>query len=57
MYNILDVRFEWDTEKDRSNRLKHGIDFEEAKNLWADKSSIEIWAPHPPENRGILISK
>lgn len=26
--------FEYDPEKSRSNKLKHGIDFEEAQELW-----------------------
>ena len=55
MYNLV-MRFEWDDEKSRSNLLKHGIDFEEAKKLWLDENRIQIRAPHPVENRGILIS-
>ncbi len=51
------MRFEWDADKDRSNLLKHGIDFEEAKNLWLDENRIQIRAPYPVEDRGILISK
>jgi uncharacterized DUF497 family protein len=51
------MRFEWDDGKSRSNLLKHGIDFEEAKNLWLDENRIQIRAPYPVENRGILISK
>ena len=51
------MRFEWDAYKNRSNLLKHGIDFEEAKNLWLDENRIQIRTPHPVENRGILISK
>ena len=26
--------FEWDEAKDRANRVKHGISFEEAKTIW-----------------------
>ena len=51
------MKFEWDADKDRSNLLKHGIHFEEAKNLWLDENRIQIQAPYPVENRGILISK
>jgi uncharacterized DUF497 family protein len=43
--------------KSRSNLIKHGIDFETAKNLWLDEDRIEIWAPHPVEDRGIVIGK
>lgn len=28
------TRFEWDPEKDRANRTKHGVSFEEAKELF-----------------------
>ena len=34
MYNIImdEIQFEWDENKNRINKIKHGIDFEEAKN-------------------------
>ena len=56
MYNN-DIKFEWDPEKSHTNRLKHKIDFESAKSLWEDPDRIEIRAPHPIENRSILIAK
>jgi uncharacterized DUF497 family protein len=49
--------FEWDLDKSRSNLVKHGIDFDTAKNLWLDEDRIEIWAPHLVENRGIVIGQ
>jgi len=51
------MEFEWDLDKSRSNLVKHGFDFETAKNLWLDEDHIEIWAPHPVEDRGIIIGK
>ncbi|MDP2277849.1 MAG: BrnT family toxin [Nitrospirota bacterium] len=51
------MKFEWDAAKSRANRDKHGIDFETARNLWLDEDRIEIDAPHPVENRGIIIAK
>ncbi len=30
------MQFEWDKEKDRANRTKHGISFEEAKIIFED---------------------
>jgi hypothetical protein len=51
------MKFEWDAFKSSSNRLKHGIDFETAQDLWLDDSRIEIQAPHPIENRHIIIGK
>ncbi len=37
--------------------MKHKIDFESAKSLWEDADRIEIRAPHPLENRCVLIGK
>jgi uncharacterized DUF497 family protein len=34
--------FEYDQNKSKTNKLKHGIDFEEAKELWNDPYSFEI---------------
>jgi uncharacterized DUF497 family protein len=56
MYNKC-MKFDWDEEKSRTNQGKHGIDFEAAKNLWLDEDQIEIQAPHPIENRRIIIAK
>ena len=56
MYNIC-MDFEWDPDKSQSNRRKHGIDFETAKNLWLDENQVEIHAPHPVEDRKILVAK
>ena len=50
------MKFEWDPDKNNLNRRKHGIDFETAKNLWLDEDRVEIHAPHPVENRTILIA-
>lgn len=34
--------FEFDPAKSAANRLKHGIDFEEAQELWEDERRLEI---------------
>jgi uncharacterized protein len=51
------MNFEWDEQKNNANRDKHGITFETAKLLWLDESRIEIRAPHPVEERRILIAR
>jgi len=51
------MRFEWDPAKSAANRIKHGIDFAEAKGLWLDENRIEIHLPHPVESRRIVIAK
>ena len=49
--------FEWDPVKNDANKKKHGIDFKTAKELWHDENRIEIHAPHPVENRRIIIGR
>ena len=49
------MRFEWDPAKSAANRVRHGIDFTTAKDLWLDENRIEIHVPHPVENRRIII--
>jgi len=51
------MKFEWDVNKSHTNKAKHGIDFETARNLWLDENHIEIHAPHPVEDRRITIGK
>jgi len=49
--------FEWDENKSRANRLKHGIDFNTASKLWNDQDRIEIQTNFLAENRNALIGK
>ena len=51
------MKFKWDVEKSRTNKARHGIDFENAKGLWLDENRVEIQAPHPVEDRCIIIGK
>jgi uncharacterized DUF497 family protein len=51
------MKFEWDPNKNLSNLAKHRIDFEAARNLWLDENRVEIWAPRPVEDRGIIIAE
>ena len=53
----LNMKFEWDEIKIRSNKEKHGINFEAAGQLWIDKDRIEIQTGFPDENRSILIAR
>lgn len=36
------MRFEWDEAKSRSNRLKHGIGFEEASQVFRDPLCVTV---------------
>lgn len=49
--------FEFDDSKSRSNKSKHGIDFEEAQLLWLDDMLIEIPARTSDEPRFLVIGR
>jgi uncharacterized protein len=36
------VEYEWDPEKDRSNREKHGVSFTEASTVFLDPLAITV---------------
>lgn len=38
----MELTFEWDEEKDRTNRRKHGVNFDEAKTVFGDPRSLTI---------------
>jgi len=47
--------FEYDQNKSISNKEKHGIDFEEAQELWNDNRKIENTLSYPEETRTMTI--
>jgi uncharacterized DUF497 family protein len=49
--------FEFDLKKSASNKKKHGIDFEEAQELWIDPHLLEIEARSTDEPRFLMIGK
>lgn len=48
-------RFEFDVQKSRSNKEKHGIDFTEAQEIWSDPERVEIPAKTEDEPRYLVI--
>ena len=52
-----DLRFEWDEAKNKANRQKHGVDFEEAATAFADDRALLIADPDhsKDEDRFILL--
>ena len=48
--------FEFDPDKSRANKLKHGIDFYMARRLWKDPNRMEIPARWVDEPRFLLIA-
>jgi uncharacterized protein len=49
--------FEYDLLKSNSNRVKHGIDFDEAQHLWDDELHLEIPAKNLDEPRFLVVGK
>ncbi len=51
------MEFEYDPEKSRSNKDKHGMDFEEAQKLWDDPYLLEIPARTLGEPRFLVVGR
>ena len=51
------MKFEYDSTKSKSNKQKHGIDFNEAQTLWEDIDLLEIQAKEMNEPRFLVIGK
>ncbi len=49
------MKFEYDENKSRANKVKHGIDFNEAQVLWDDPERLEIPAKDIDESRHMVI--
>ncbi len=49
------MTFEYDENKSVANKQKHGIDFEEAKKLFADKDAIIYPSNHATEERFFAV--
>ncbi len=56
-YRFYTVEFEFDPEKSRSNKAKHGIDFQSAQALWDDPDLLEIPARTTDEPRSLVIGR
>jgi uncharacterized DUF497 family protein len=51
------LRFEYDGQKSQANLKKHGISFEEAKQLWLDPDRLVLYGRFEAEPRWILIGR
>ena len=53
------MKFEWDPQKEIKNRKKHGVSFEEASYVFADKFALSIFDEEhsEEEERWILLGK
>mgnify|MGYP001386904380 CR=1 FL=1 len=53
----MDIEFEFDAEKSRANKGKHGIDFMKAQALWDDVNVVEWLACSDGEERFIVTGQ
>jgi uncharacterized DUF497 family protein len=49
--------FEWDEKKDQSNQEKHGISFEDAKQVFKDSDRIQYISTRGNEKRYVTVGK
>ena len=51
------MKFEFDHKKSDIKKAKHGIDFDEAQELWSDVDYLEIQTKTTDEPRFLVIGK
>jgi uncharacterized DUF497 family protein len=51
------MEFEFDPAKSEANKAKHGIDFNEAIELWDDENRIEVPARTTDEPRFLVVGR
>ena len=56
-YIFYTIEFEFDPRKSRSNKKKHGIDFDEAQALWDDLDLIVVPARTSDEPRYLVVGR
>lgn len=52
----MDYNFEWDPQKARSNREKHGVAFEEAATVFRDPRALNMYDPDHSESEDRWIT-
>ena len=50
-----ELRFEWDERKNKANRRKHGISFEEAQTAFSDERGLLIDDPEHSEHEDRFV--
>lgn len=50
------LSIEWDERKNRTNKRKHGVSFEEAQTVFFDENAIRYFDPdHPDEEERFIM--
>jgi uncharacterized protein len=55
--NFYSNAFEFDPKKSARNKVKHGIDFEQAEALWQDKNGVTLVSNFGDEQRFLYVAK
>jgi uncharacterized DUF497 family protein len=50
------MKFDYDPQKSQGNKLKHGLDFDEAQALWHDERALVIPVHFRDEERFAIIA-
>lgn len=53
----MELTFEFDSAKSKRNKLKHGIDFLEAQQLWESPHILVKDSDDPREARHVIVAK
>ena len=53
--NMNQTRFAWDQRKNKENRSKHGVSFEEAQTVFLDENAIRFFDPDHSEEEDRLL--
>lgn len=51
------MEFEFDENKSRANKAKHGLDFVDAQALWDDPAMVEVPARTEDEPRFLVVGR
>ena len=52
---MADIRFEWDELKNRENKRKHKVSFEEAQTVFLDENAVRYFDPDHSEDEDRFI--
>ena len=52
---MIQIRFEWDKEKEKANVKKHGVSFDGARSVFFDENALQYFDPDHSENEDRFI--
>jgi uncharacterized DUF497 family protein len=52
---VAGLRFDWDARKNRTNRIKHGVTFEEAETVFLDERALLIDDPDHSDDEARFV--